>query len=110
MPMQKQRIVGKKIRKGKGIRIALARLSSTFRPKDPCYGPLTGESQRRAAEAHAMFNLDLLDGKLKCNGCGKMVSAMLDAATGSFLVSPRPHERYKEPRQPARKRDYGKRM
>jgi hypothetical protein len=109
MPMLKRRIVGKKIRKGRGIRIALA-LSSAFRPKDPCYGPLTEESQRRAAEAHTMFNLDLLDGKLKCNGCGKMVSATLDAATGSFLVSPRPHERYKKPRQPARKRDYGKRM
>jgi hypothetical protein len=103
MPMLKKRIVGKKIRKGKGIKIASVPLFSASRLKDPCYGPLTDESQRRAAEAHAMFNLDLLDGKLKCDGCGGMVSATLDAATSSFLVRPRPHERHKEPRQPPRK-------
>lgn len=81
----------------------------TPRYKDPCYGPLTKVSQTRAAKAHEMGTLDLLDGKLRCE-CGKMVDAKRATMGDYFDPAPRPHERYKEPRQPARKRDSGKRV
>ena len=106
VPMQKKRLVGKTIRRG--IKIALGRMSSAFQPKDPCYGPLTESSQQRAAEAHHMGNLDLWDGKLQCT-CGKMVGARLSTMNSNFEPYPRPHERYKEPRQRATKRGYEKR-
>jgi hypothetical protein len=51
--------------------------------------------------------LDELDGKLRCE-CGGFVSART-TCMGSYLVPSR-HSVYKEPRQPARKRDYGKRI
>jgi hypothetical protein len=105
VPMKKK--VGKKLRR-KGLRISTARLFSTFRPKDPCYGPLAKESQERAVEADRMGNLDLLDGQLRCE-CGKMVGAKRSAMGSYFEPDPRPHERYKEPRQPARKRGPEKR-
>jgi hypothetical protein len=106
--MLKKRVVGKKRRKD--IRIATGRLSfATPRYKDPCYGPLTKESQERAAEADRMGNLDLLDGQLRCD-CGKMVGAKRSTMGSYFEPDPRPHERYKEPRQPARKPGPRKRL
>lgn len=95
--------------KRKGLRItSMVSRTLFYRPKDPCYGPLKKDSQVRATDAHSKSILFLLDGKLQCE-CGKMVSATLDSTTGSFLVHPRPHERYKGPHLPPRKRDYGKR-
>jgi hypothetical protein len=80
--MLKKRVVGKK--KRRGIRITTGRLSfATPRYKDPCYGPLTKESQERAAEANRMGTLDLMDGMLRCE-CGKMVGAKR-ATMGSYF-------------------------
>ena len=72
-------------------------------PKDPCYAlKLSAESQRRAAEADAMGNLDLWNGKLFCE-CGQKVSAKKPALGDLYEPVPRPHERYKEPRRPPTK-------
>jgi len=93
----------------KGIKIPTGRLSfATPRYKDECFGPLSDDSQKRAAEAHRIGNLDLLDGKLQCT-CGKMVGAKLSTMGKYFEPDPRPHERYKEPHRPARKPNGGKR-
>jgi hypothetical protein len=100
--------VGRKPKR-KGIRIPRQVSFASPPYKDPCYGPLNAESQARAAEADRMGNLDLLDGKLRCE-CGKMVGAKRAVDGDYFQPDPRPHERYKGPRQPARKRDYGKRI
>jgi len=92
------------------------------RNDDKCYGSLDAASQLQAAEAHAAGELDLLDGELRCE-CGATVGARRvpkylyrsdcsDAdyeANPRFHPYPRPHQRFKEPRQPARKRDGGKR-
>jgi hypothetical protein len=78
------------------------------RYKDPCFGKLTKESQERAAEAYSMGTLDLLDGELRCE-CGKMAGAKKATMGSHFEPDPRPHERYKELRTLARKKDPGKR-
>jgi hypothetical protein len=106
--------VGKKTRrkaKPRGFKIDTGALLSFATPKykDPCYGPLTERSQQEAAEADEKGTLFLLDGKLICE-CGKLVGAKKSRMSSRFDPDPRPHERYKEPRQPARKRGYGKRI
>ena len=60
--------------KKKGIKILTGRSFATPPYKDACYGPLSDDSQKHAAEAHRMHNLELLDRKPKCT-CGKMVGA-----------------------------------
>jgi hypothetical protein len=104
--------VGKPVRRAKkrtGIRLPGVVSFATVRLKDACYGPLTAQSQAKAAEYDALGNLDLLEGELRCE-CGKSVGAKRAVDGDYFQPDPRPHERYKEPPQPARKRDYGKRI
>jgi hypothetical protein len=82
---------------------------ATPKLKDPCYGPLTDASQKEAEEAHGSGSLFMLEGKVRCT-CGKMVGAKQSMMGGYFEPDPRPHERYKEPREPPRKRGPYKRM
>ena len=82
---------------------------ATPKLKDPCYGPLTDASQKEAAGAPGSGSLFMLEGKLRCT-CGKMVGGKQSTMGSYFEPDPRPHERYKVPRQPPRKRGPYKRM
>jgi hypothetical protein len=106
VPMKKKN--SKKPFKGRRISSGVLRFFA-FRLKDPCYGPLTKESQERAAKAHSVGGLDLQHGQLRCE-CGKAVGAKRAIEGNHFEPDPRPHELYKEPRRPALKHDFGKRM
>ena len=97
---QMQRKIGRKLAvKGPTLSFPTRRL------KNPCYEVrLSDADQERAAEADLASTLFMLEDKLKCLGCGKMVGAK-KATMGSFYEPyPRPHERPKATRQPGRKR------
>ena len=100
VPAKKQ--VGFKIRTGSS-------LARAFRPKDPCYGRLNAHDQTRAEAADLASTLFMLEGELTCTECGQYVGAR-KSSEGRYEPDPDPHERYKEPRKPARKRGPYKRM
>ena len=100
VPAKKQ--VGFKIRTGSS-------LARAFRPKDPCYGRLNAHDQTRAEAADLASTLFMLEGELTCTECGQYVGAK-KSLEGRYEPDPNPHERYKEPRKPARKRGPYKRM
>jgi hypothetical protein len=80
------------------------------RLKDTCYGSLSDVDQKRAEAAQLSSTLFMLEDKRRCVDCGQFVGAKKSTMGNYFDTDPRPHERYKEPRQPQRKRDYGKRI
>jgi len=97
--------------KSKGFLVRTGPLLSVRGPKlkDPCYGSLSDVDQKRAESAQLSSTLFMLEGKLRCVDCGQFVGAQ-NRTEGGFVPDPRPHERFKEPRRPPRKRDYGKRI
>jgi hypothetical protein len=97
--------------KSKGLLVRTQPLLSAQGPrlKDPCYGRLNEADQKQAAAHQLSSTLFMLEGKLRCVECGQFVGAKM-RTEGGYEPDPRPHEKYKEPRQPPRKRDYGKRM
>jgi len=98
--------------KSKGLLIRTRPFLSVRGPKlkDPCYGSLSDVDQKRAEAAQLSSTLFMLEGKLRCVDCAQFVGAKKSTMGNYFETDPRPHERYKEPRQPPRKRDYGKRI
>lgn len=90
-------------------RVASPQLRAT-RVKDPCYCTRLTDESLRKAEAESTYNLDLLDGKLRCADCGAFVSARYSEQHKRLVLVPSPHARYKAPPDPPRKRDYSKRV
>jgi hypothetical protein len=89
--------------KPKGFRVATRPLSlASPKLKDPCYGRLSDTDQKQAAAAQLSSTQFMLERKLRCVDCGQFVGAK-KRIEGGFEPDPRPHERYKEPRQPPRK-------
>ncbi len=104
--------VGKKPRR-KASRSRLRVSSSGFagpKIKDPCYGTQLSPESLRKAEAESIHNLDLLDGKLRCDDCGAFVSARYSEQHKRLVLFPSPHTRYKAPPSPPRKRFDTKRI
>ena len=97
----------KRKKQHKGIRVSARPLFIAPKIKDECFRGLTEQSNALAEEARLEGTLDIWDGKLRCE-CGASVGART-TSMGAYLVPTR-HTVYKEPRQPARKRDYGKRI
>lgn len=97
---QMRRKIGRKLTvKGQTLSFPTRRL------KEPCYEVRLGDAdQERAAEADLASTLFMLEDKLKCPGCGKMVGAKKATMGDYYEPYPRPHERPKATRQPARKR------
>lgn len=93
--------------KHKGTLVSVRPLFTVPRIKDECFRGLTEQSGALAEAARLEGTLEDLDGKLRCE-CGALVGAR-KTNMGDYLVPVR-HSTYKEPRQPARKRDYGKRI
>lgn len=101
---QKTKSKGFLYRKGPPITVRGPKL------KNPCYGSLSDADQKRAEEAQLASTLFMLEGKLRCVDCGQFVGAKKSVMGSYYEPYPRPHERYKEPRQPPRKRGPYKRM
>ena len=90
--------------KPKGFRVSTRPLSfASQKLKDPCYGRLSQAEQKQAEAAELSSALFTLEGKLRCADCGQFVGAK-KRTEGGFEPDPRPHERYKEPRQRLSKR------
>jgi hypothetical protein len=97
-------VVARKARP-RGIRIRSSRPLFTPKLKDPCWGRNLRNPDPKALENHELAStLWMLEGKLRCDDCGQFVGAKKRSEGGGFETDPRPHERYKEPRRPARKR------
>lgn len=100
----------KKPASAKKYRITTEQLfTTTFRYKDPCYGALTEESRKRAAEAQIHGTLPLLDGLLLCEW-GQRVAARESKEGSPLKPWPRPHERYRKPPRTTGKRGFEKRI
>lgn len=96
-------IFGKPKRKPKGGLVLSGRLFTESKFKNECqFSILPDEYQRIAEKAYSEGTLDELDGKLRCK-CGASVGAR-KSNQGDFFAPTR-HSVYKEPRQPARKRE-----
>lgn len=75
-------------------------------PKDrQCFGSLSEDDQKRAADADLGNTLFMLDNRLRCLDCGSMVGAEKSAKGDSYVPSPRPHEKPMNRPEPPRKRN-----
>jgi hypothetical protein len=69
---------------------------------DKCYGGLSPEDQKSAADA-VLANLGWME-QFTCTECGAHVGAEKSALGNFFVPSPRPHDKPKKRREPPRKR------